>query len=302
MSIDPLKLNLSLEEAGELLIQQTKGKIFEDGPYQYRIVVKPTDVINGLILTVTNEPDHIGPDLITYALTRLEVILRNLKEKDQLEFYILKIWMDSYGHGVDFNQHLAKDDTEAEFTFRDKDTTAQYYKNFDFAEANRRREINRRKLNTLINHFNQNYSEVHLSFDDTKFKHNKLIGMIVKRNEGVGSKDLKGTCVAKPGFYNSIDDVSPFTSFSVDVEIKLSKKNDLFLKQYDTEMGTESIRNLNGSPEYDGARYFVHKYIEKLAEPIGNYFIHHSPVKLTEVEVTVKGYDEMMRAQTFKFN
>lgn len=300
MSIDPLKLNLSLEEAGELLIQQTKGKIFEDGPYQYRIVVKPTDVINGLILTVTNEPDHIGPDLITYALTRLEVILRNLKEKDQLEFYILKIWMDSYGHGVDFNQHLAKGDHDAEFTFRDKDATAQYYKNFDFAEANRRREINRKKLDKLINHFNKHYHEVFLAFDDTEFKHNKLINMVVKRVEGKGSKDLKGTCVAKPGFYNNIDDVSPFTTYIVDVDITLSKENNVFLKYYDTEMASDNIKiGKLDTFEYDGARHFIHSYLEKLSQPIGNYFLHHSPVKLEEVEVTV---DAIGLLKTFKYS
>jgi predicted RNA-binding protein Jag len=81
-------------------IKQVTGKIFEDGPYEYKIYIKSGDLglgnINSISLFVENTPDHIGVDLIIYAMGRLiDVAGEELKSSED-EFMINSIYMEKY--------------------------------------------------------------------------------------------------------------------------------------------------------------------------------------------------------------
>jgi len=81
-------------------IKQVTGKIFEDGPYEYKIYIKSGDLglgnINSISIFVENTPDHIGADLILYAMGRLiDVAGEELKSSED-EFMINSIYMEKY--------------------------------------------------------------------------------------------------------------------------------------------------------------------------------------------------------------
>jgi hypothetical protein len=81
-------------------IKQVTGKIFEDGPYEYKIYIKSGDLglgnINSISIFVENTPDHIGVDLILYAMGRLiDVAGEELKSSED-EFMINSIYLEKY--------------------------------------------------------------------------------------------------------------------------------------------------------------------------------------------------------------
>jgi hypothetical protein len=84
----------------ESTIKQIAGKLFKDGPYEYRIYIKSGDLgvgnINSISLFVENTPDHIGVDLIIYAMGQLIDIAGDDLKNSQDEFMINKIIMEEY--------------------------------------------------------------------------------------------------------------------------------------------------------------------------------------------------------------
>jgi hypothetical protein len=81
-------------------IKQVTGKIFEDGPYEYKIYIKSGDLglgnINSISIFVENTPDHIGVDLIIYAMGRLIDIAGEELKSSEDEFMINNIYMEKY--------------------------------------------------------------------------------------------------------------------------------------------------------------------------------------------------------------
>jgi hypothetical protein len=85
----------------ESIIKQIAGKVFKDGPYEYRIYIKSGDLgglgnINSISLFVENTPGHIGVDLIIYAMGHLIDIAGPELKNSKDEFMINKIYMEEY--------------------------------------------------------------------------------------------------------------------------------------------------------------------------------------------------------------
>jgi hypothetical protein len=84
----------------EDIIKQITGKLFKDGPYEYQIYIKSGDLglgaINSISIFVDNIPDHVGVDLIIYAMGRMiDVAGEELKSSED-EFMINKIIVERY--------------------------------------------------------------------------------------------------------------------------------------------------------------------------------------------------------------
>ena len=84
----------------EDIIKQITGKLFKDGPYEYQIYIKSKDLglgtINSISIFVDNIPDHVGVDLIIYAMGQLIDIAGEELKSSEDEFMINKIIVERY--------------------------------------------------------------------------------------------------------------------------------------------------------------------------------------------------------------
>lgn len=170
MSTDDFKTNITAAEAAAVLDRETRGKVFEDGHYKYRIFVSFADgmssatnstLASGVILTILNEPSYIDKDLLDYAITRIKIMLRNYKEP--VKVLVNKIWIDSYGHEINFANL-----TNASKTIISFDNVAaglQGIKRFDLDAfiAGNERKFN--KLERYTDYFNKVNQEMTISLD-----------------------------------------------------------------------------------------------------------------------------------------
>jgi hypothetical protein len=129
----------------ENIIKQIAGKVFNDGPYEYRIYIKSADlgtVITSISIFIENTPDHVGVDLLIYALGHIiEVGGEELKTIDS-EFMINKVIMEEYeslgemlssmGITTEFGVQSFEDLNRAVLSNKDK--------KIDLAEINKRIE------------------------------------------------------------------------------------------------------------------------------------------------------------------
>ena len=170
MSTDDFKTNITAAEAAAVLDRETRGKVFEDGHYKYRIFVSFADgmssatnstLASGVILTILNEPSYIDKDLLDYAITRIKIMLRNYKEP--VKVLVNKIWIDSYGHEINFANL-----TNASKTIISFDNVAaglQGIKRFDLDAfiAGNERKFN--KLERYTDYLNKVNEEMTISLD-----------------------------------------------------------------------------------------------------------------------------------------
>ena len=92
---------LDSSEVTNLLDKYTRGKAFEDGPYNYRMYITANTYGYGVILTLLNEPDLIDGSLIISAVENIKKILLtkyDIKDIEAIHLYITKIWIDAFGH------------------------------------------------------------------------------------------------------------------------------------------------------------------------------------------------------------
>lgn len=83
----------------ENIIKQIAGKVFQDGPYEYRIYIKSADlgtVITSISIFIENTPDYVGVDLILYALGHIIDVGGEELKNTESEFMINKIIMEDY--------------------------------------------------------------------------------------------------------------------------------------------------------------------------------------------------------------
>lgn len=305
MAIDIFKQNLTEPEAQQLLDQETRGKIFEDGIYQYRIFASFNSNVGlgssvGLIITIMNIPDVIGPDLIKYVLTRISVILRNFKNKD-LKFLVHKIWIDDYGHDINFEKLINKR-SELRFFYlnliKDVDSV---YSTYDFKAQNDRFAKKTKKLETLIDHFNKEYKRY--EYDIDRFIHSAgLPAAISKQLKKLKVDDVILHCEAEvksrvhmtapnqvpPG--SGPGEMIMVITYSVNVNIQ---ENAISTKE------SESLYTLLKSLP---SKTIVDHLLIPVAREVKNYIFSHTMVELESVVVqaeyangssstTYRGYD-----------
>lgn len=291
-SVDKMKTNLTAVEASKLLDQSTRGKIFEDGPYQYRIFVSYAPMAGaqaGMIITVTNTPDAIAGDLIGYALTRISIILRNYKEK--FEVLPSKIWVDSFGHDINFLP-LIGGSAKGEFLdIRNADNAKNMFGRFsmkDFVEKNNK-VLN--KLNKFIDQFASKFPSFELPVDlenlDMKQKaiFRQQVVKLITKNHPVKGKTYKPLPVkfnitdakgeSKVTYNQNSDD--PLTVvYSAKISISADKSN-LMVKAFSELHGAKYNDPLAAAA--DVARTIMTEHNAKLAAAIEKYFDTYSPVE-----------------------
>lgn len=293
-SVDKMKTNLTAVEAGKLLDQSTRGKVFEDGPYQYRIYVSFAPMAGsqaGMIITVTNTPDAISGDLVSYALTRIGIILRNYKEK--FEVLPSKIWVDSFGHEINFLPLIGGTPKGVFLDIKNPEDAKNMYGTFsmkDFVEKNNK-ILN--KFNRFINHFASKYPVFELPAIpdslDTKQKNifNKKIVPIIKENHPVKGKNLKLSPVrfdiTKAEGVSKVSYSSNATTADEALNVKYTAhfivsadKTHLMVKAFDDV--TSGGWNSPNADAGEVAKEIMRIQMDKITSAIEKYVLTNSPV------------------------
>lgn len=83
----------------ENIIKQIAGKVFNDGPYEYRIYMKSADlgtVITSISIFIENTPDYVGIDLLIFAMGHIIDAGGEELKNTESEFMFNKVIMEDY--------------------------------------------------------------------------------------------------------------------------------------------------------------------------------------------------------------
>ena len=111
------------------------------------------------IITISRADDEPSPTPTTDI-----VVMPWMARVTMGEYSVLK---ERYKTGdrirVIIDDYIDPDNTSTSIlvTGKTKDTAEKYYKTIDFTEGNRRRQVNTKKAQKYIDHFNNNYGEQH---------------------------------------------------------------------------------------------------------------------------------------------
>lgn len=170
MSTDNFKTNITAAEAGAVLDRETRGKVFEDSHYKYRIFVSFTEgkspitnsnLASGVIVTILNEPSYVDRDLLDHVVTRIKIMLRNYREP--VTILVNKIWIDSYGHDINFSNLIGASKTI--IPLDDPESALQEIKKFDLEEFKAGNERKFNKLERYTDYFNKVNEEMTISLE-----------------------------------------------------------------------------------------------------------------------------------------
>ena len=206
----------------ESTIKQIAGKLFKDGPYEYRIYIKSGDLgvgnINSISLFVENTPDHIGVDLIIYAMGRLIDIAGDELKNSNDEFMINKIIMEEYEA---LGEMLTAMKFSTEFGLQ------SFSQLNDIILRNKDKKIDLKEINEKIA-VRSNKMIKALNYMSTKFQ-SPIEGMTTKITYEVSGKPLRNKNDITPGLNVSVKIVcdKPITDYNTKNEIASEFKEQL---------------------------------------------------------------------------
>jgi len=309
MALDIFKPNLTSTEAGALLDKETRGKVFEDGIYKYRIFVSFADeksrianssIASGIILTILNTPEYIDAGLLRYALARVAIMLQNYKES--VKFLINKIWVDSYGHEVNFANMIGASKQIIDLKNPEPDLVT--ITRFSLDEFNAGGERKFKKLDRFVNYFGEHHSEMSISLEpdspvftnieeaDTREEYYTTMKSLikagktepVKRSNGVPPLKYTVRCYPEKAVSYSTSD---------GLKIKYDIKVNLFIHgehplakgklTMDAQKAVETSQSRRSKSMYTGLGNVL---IDAMAKPVVNFF-DHSPVEVRKTIVSL---------------
>lgn len=305
-SVDKLKQNLTDIEAHQVLDSSTRGKVFEDGPYRYRIFVSMSIMDGnssvkegGMIVTLVNTPDRIGGDLITYALKRIRIILRNFKKKVMI--MCSKIWVDEYGHDINFMTLIGGKQKGEYISVDDADAATQMYTSFSMTEFNETNERVLAKLNKVVNLIIQKTNNMELPAvpEPNKRDVNRLFKPVMDKMFPVVSAKVKSVSKLPPIKFEvkgkGIGDVvfgrSRFDNedgklrvkYYVEVTIVADKTHPM-IKMGDKVSSEKNNRTYGATEESELFRKVTENYKDRITKIINNYFDNYCPVDIEGVK------------------
>ena len=279
-------MNLSSAEANKLLDKSLRGKTFEDGPYQYRIFVSSSamrDDSAGMILTVTNTPDSVGGDLIQYAISRIGIILRHYKPG--MRILPTKIWVDEYGHNVNFLPLIGGDLRGEYLHTGDVKDIHNMFGSFSIKNFNENHLKVKKKMIKFLDHVGDRFSNFDLPAVPAEYMKDfkKKLLPVIQQEHPVKSKieippvnfkitKMEGTSdVTYNGSSSDVDEVLKF-KYKAAMTIVADKTNPL-IKTID------KVLNKYESEGRDIARDIIYAYQHKITDAIDSYINNFSPVE-----------------------
>jgi hypothetical protein len=156
-----------MKEKQEPDFSQLAGKVFNDGPYQYRIYIKTgslgDDNIVAVSLFIENVPPYVGVDLYMYAMGHIVEVAGTAI--DNSEWMINKVIMEEYEHLGEISSMIMGADKVKDFGLQPLNTLMSKIKinlnkKMDLEEVNRKIQIRLTKMVKLIKYVQKNVTSV----------------------------------------------------------------------------------------------------------------------------------------------
>jgi hypothetical protein len=270
-------------EQEALLDQHTRGKIFEDGPYQYRLYIRSSSFGYGVILTLVNEPDLIDGDLVSFAVERITNILLtkyDMSTIENLHLYFTKIWIDAFGHEENLILSLTSPSVKG-FDFKIKDAGASIntlIKAYDLKAFNSIRERKLAKLTKVVDVFLNKTNPIEMDATNTVmyggldpdekviFRCTANIQTNVVRRKSAGDSILNGPS-------GNLD-----FGFSISINV--------ILQDSPLITGMKDHYSVDGWSNILTSQEFYQDYVKPLNNYIVQYFDHFTTMPIDDMRIT----------------
>ena len=156
-----------MKEKQEPQFGQLAGKVFNDGPYQYRIYIKTgslgDDNIVAVSLFIENIPPYVGVDLYMYAMGHIVEVAGTAI--DNSEWMINKVIMEEYEHLGEISSMIMGADKVKDFGLQSLSSLMSKIKinlnkKMDLEEVNRKIQVRLNKMVKLIKYVQKNVTSV----------------------------------------------------------------------------------------------------------------------------------------------
>ncbi len=156
-----------MKEKQEPQFGQLAGKVFNDGPYQYRIYIKTgslgDDEIVAVSLFIENIPPYVGVDLYMYAMGHIVELAGTAI--DNSEWMINKVIMEEYEHLGEISSMIMGADKVKDFGLQPLSTLMSKIKinlnkKMDLEEVNKKIQIRLAKMTKLIKYMQKNITTI----------------------------------------------------------------------------------------------------------------------------------------------
>ena len=156
-----------MKENQEPQLNQLAGKVFKDGPYEYRIYLKTGSLgdedIVAVSLFIENIPPYVGVDLYMYAMGHIvEVAGHHI---DGSEWMINKVILEEYENLGEISSMIMGADKVKDFGLQSLSTLMNKIKinlnkKLDLEEVNRKIQVRLAKMVKLINYMRKNITSI----------------------------------------------------------------------------------------------------------------------------------------------
>jgi hypothetical protein len=156
-----------MKEKQEPQFGQLAGKVFKDGPYEYRIYIKTgslgDDEIVAVSLFIENIPPYVGVDLYMYAMGHIVELAGTAI--DNSEWMINKVIMEEYEHLGEISSMIMGADKVKDFGLQPLSSLMSKIKinlnkKMDLEEVNRKIQIRLAKMIKLIKYMQKNITTI----------------------------------------------------------------------------------------------------------------------------------------------
>jgi hypothetical protein len=156
-----------MEEKQEPDFGQLTGRVFKDGPYEYRIYIKTgslgDDRIVAVSLFIENVPPYVGVDLYMYAMGHIVEVAGT--DIDNSEWMINKVILEQYEHLGEMSSAIMGSDKIKDFGLQPLNSLMNKIKinlnkKMDLEELNKKVQVRLAKMIKLVKYMQKNVTTI----------------------------------------------------------------------------------------------------------------------------------------------
>lgn len=276
--------NLDRSDVTNLLDKYTRGKVFEDGTYNYRMYINANTYGYGVILTLLNEPDLIDGSLIISAVENIKNILLtkyDIKDVEAIHLYITKIWIDAFGHEENLIVSLTSPPLRGiDFLIQDTSLVVnELIHAYDLKAFNDSRNKKMSRVQKALDNFSKKAGRIEMDVAnfltyggmdmDQKviFGCSPVMTISIKRLRGTGS--------------NAFLSDAGVLDIQIHIEVRVILLGDSpFMTGLQDHYTVDGWHGLIDSPEFE------REYCKPIAKYITSYFEHHTTSPVDTLRIT----------------
>jgi hypothetical protein len=275
---------LDSSEVTNLLDKYTRGKAFEDGPYNYRMYITANTYGYGVILTLLNEPDLIDGSLIISAVENIKKILLtkyDIKDIETIHLYITKIWIDAFGHEENLIVSLTSPPLRG-FDFLIENTSLvvnELIHAYDLKAFNESRNKKMAKVQKALDNFSKKAGRIEMDIADFM----TYAGMDMSQKVIFGCSPVMSTSIKRLKGTGSNAFLSDAGVLDIQIDIKVSVillGDSPFMTGMQDHYSENSWAGLITSPEFES------EYCKPITKFITSYFEHHTTSPVDTLRIT----------------